>query len=224
MSLDDGYLKAWTAVNKMIRMGRSFSGRERHCCFLNTGGPQFADVSATSGLDFVDDGRAAAVVDWDHDGDLDLWVANRTAPRVRFLRNNLSDDNSKTDKHFLAIRLQGRSAQCNRDAIGARLELYLAGPQPGKRIKTLHAGSGYLSQSSKWVHFGLGPSTRIEKLVVRWPDGQSDEIENLEPDHRYVITQGDATGKGWKRPGKIPQLVASRPTVPKDAEIGRAHV
>ncbi len=205
----------------MIRMGKSFSGRERHCCFLNTGGPQFADISATSGLDFADDGRAAAVVDWDHDGDLDLWVANRTAPRVRFLRNNLSDNSSSDDRHFLAIRLKGRAAQCNRDAIGARLELYLAGSKPEKRIKTLHAGNGYLSQSSKWIHFGLGSSPRIEKLVVRWPDGQSQTVSGLEPDQRYFVTQGAAKVKTWQRPSNAMQLVASKTTVPKETGVAR---
>ena len=101
------------SLHALIRNGHSFSGRERHCCFLNTGGRQFANVSAISGLDLVDDGRAAACVDWDQDGDLDLWLSNRTGPQVRFLRNDVP-----TSHHYLAVRLIGRT--CNRDAIGAR--------------------------------------------------------------------------------------------------------
>ena len=79
---------------------------------------RFANVSAVSGLDLIDDGRAAAVVDWDHDGDLDIWVSNRTGLQVRFLCNNLAGDH-----HFLAVRLEGRNVASKRDAIGARLEL-----------------------------------------------------------------------------------------------------
>ena len=69
---------------------------ERHCCFLNTRGPVFANVSAVSGLDLIDDGRGLALVDWDHDGDLDAWISNRNAPRLRLLRNN-----SDTSNRFL---------------------------------------------------------------------------------------------------------------------------
>ena len=65
------YLNAWTALGKLLASGRSLSGRERNCCFLNLGGSTFADVSAVSGFDFPDDARGLAVVDWDADGDLD---------------------------------------------------------------------------------------------------------------------------------------------------------
>ena len=170
------YRKAWAAINALIVQGRTLSGRERNCAFLNTGGPQFADVSAASGLDFQDDSRAVAIVDWDFDGRQDLWTTNRSGPWLRLLRNQC-----QTDHHFLAVKLQG--TQCNRDAIGARVEVVLktdggeqraegggghfasrisdpASPNiPATRlIKTLRAGEGFLSQSSKWIHFGLGQS------------------------------------------------------------------
>ncbi|MCH8922832.1 MAG: hypothetical protein IIA67_06750, partial [Planctomycetes bacterium] len=107
------------ALSAMLREGRSFSGHERNCCFLSTlsslkAGRRFANISAISGIDFPDDGRALAQVDWDHDGDLDLWVSNRNAPRVRFLRNDVPHSG-----HFLALRLVGNGKTTNRDAIGA---------------------------------------------------------------------------------------------------------
>ncbi len=109
-------------MNRLLHQGRSFSGREANRAFLNTGSGRFADISAASGLDFLDDGRAVAVADWDFDGDLDLWITNRTAPRVRFLRNNL-----KSESGHVAIKLQGNGGSTNRDAIGARIELHLDG-------------------------------------------------------------------------------------------------
>ena len=84
----------------MIVRGRSFSGFERHCAFLNVGSnpdgklAPFANVSAATGFDFIDDGRALARVDWDRDGDLDFWTTNRQAPRLRLLKNNLPSGNA----------------------------------------------------------------------------------------------------------------------------------
>ncbi len=173
--------------------------------FLNTGDASFADVSAATGLDLMDDGRAVALVDWDHDGDLDIWIANRNAPRVRFMRNDVASGN-----HFLAVRLQGTT--CNRDAIGARVELVLKGDGQRRRIKTIHAGDGFLSQSSKWVHFGLGTSTDIERLIVRWPGSRaSEEFSGLKADRRYKIVQG--SGKAQIQ-SVAPRNVALRPTTP----------
>ncbi|REJ96903.1 MAG: hypothetical protein DWQ35_03240, partial [Planctomycetota bacterium] len=108
-------------VAAMIRQGMSWSGSERNCTFLNTRGRRFADVSSASGLDFADDGRGAAVVDWNHDGRCDLVLANRTAPRLRFLLNEVAGEHQ-----FLSLKLQGTS--CNRDAIGTRVEIVVRAP------------------------------------------------------------------------------------------------
>ena len=104
---------------RMVSQGKSFSGYDRNPFFLNPGGNGFADVGGILGVDFEDDARAVASVDWDRDGDLDLWVTNRTAPRVRLLRNNHPSSNA-----FLAIRLIGNGKTTNRDAVGARLALW----------------------------------------------------------------------------------------------------
>lgn len=195
------YRKAWAAINTLIEQGRSLSGRERNCAFLNTGGPRFADVSAAAGLDHLDDGRGVALVDWDHDGKVDLFTSNRTGPFLRMLHNQ-----SLTGHHFVAVRLRGKT--CNRDAIGARLELHLAvGAATGgvTRIhKTLRAGEGFIAQSSKWVLFGLGDSTKIERLIVRWPGSHDapQTMENLTADRHYTITQGDAVAVEWQPPAK----------------------
>ena len=182
----DEYIDSWHATMQLLREGKSFSGRERNCVFLNTGAAPFANISAVSGLDFADDGRAVAIVDWDHDGDLDMWVQNRTGPRLRYLSNQLPTHESE-NKRFVAVRLQGVS--CNRDAIGARVELKLKERQD-QSIATLRAGDGYLSQSSKWLHFGLGDASEIEFVRVRWPDGTEDEYREIKTGGRYRLTQG----------------------------------
>ena len=188
----DEYTAAWNAVNKLLRRGSSWSGNERNCVFLNrTGGSdrprmRFANVSAVSGLDFADDGRAVAVVDWDHDGDLDLWLRNRNAPKLRLMINQAAsavDANS-----FVAFKLIGE--QCNRDAVGARVEIELDGAGAGKLIQTLRAGDGFMSQSSKWVHFGLAAGATIRGVSVRWPGGQREDFGAIAGGQRYELLQG----------------------------------
>ena len=169
-----------------VDAGGSFSGRERHVCFLNTQGQRFANVSAPTGFDLSDDGRAMGLTDWDHDGDLDVWIANRTAPRLRLLQNSIQQSTSQGERpNWVAVRLRG--VDCNRDAIGGRVELYLQGvEQP--LIRTVRAGDGVLAQSSKWLLFGLGQS-EIQRVRVRWPDGATSSFDDLAAGRRYVVTQ-----------------------------------
>ncbi len=175
----------------MIEQGRSFSGRERKCCFLNTGQDEaFATISALSGADYPDDARALAVVDWDQDGYPDLLMTCRTAPRLRLLHNRHPHVN-----HFVAIQLQGNGVTTNRDAIGARVEVVLKG-QSGKRlVKSLRAGEGFLSQSSKCLNFGLGKHDTIAKILVHWPAGAVEEFTRVEVDKRYVLIQGSGSAQ-----------------------------
>ena len=155
--------------------------------------PQMGDSPRSrvvSGIDFPDDGRGLAVVDWDHDGDLDLWLSNRSAPRIRFLRNNSTGANQS-----LMLHLIGNGTTTNRDAIGARVEVTTTGENTDddshlKRIKTLRAGEGFLSQSSKWVGIGLGTAAGIEKVTVRWPGGSTETFTGVEPGGRYTLEQG----------------------------------
>lgn len=180
--LSEDYLRSWEALGKMLEEGKSWSGRERNLAYLNTRDGRFTDVSTLAGLAFASDSRALALTDWDGDGDLDIWQANRSAPRVRFLLNQLD-----TNTRFLRLRLTGTT--CNRDAIGARVSLALSN---GKRlIKTLRAGEGYLSQSSKILHFGLPDEVSIQSLTVAWPgDSAPQAFAGIAQGKTYHLTQG----------------------------------
>lgn len=212
------YEGGWEAIYNLIDEGKSWSGNERNCAFLNTRGGRFADVSAASGLDFEDDGRAVAVADWDFDGRLDFWVTNRTAPRLRLLHNNAAAETAGAS--FVAFKLQGTS--CNRDAIGARLELECG--DGSRQIRTLHAGDGYLAQSSKWVHFGLGESDDIARLVVRWPGGEAETIAALAPGGFFKIVQGSGRGIAWQPPRGLVALDESPVEIPPEPSSARTWV
>ena len=172
-----------------MRTGRSWSGHERDNCFINLGDGTFADVSYVSGLGFTDDGRGVGVVDWDGDGDLDLILNNRTSPRVRVMRNDYDGSHG-----WVAVNLVG--TKCNRDAIGARVELRTS---DRTLVASVRASNNYMVQSSRWVHFGLGGDTEIRGLTVRWPNGPTESITGVRPGKRYRITQGTGRAVALKQ-------------------------
>jgi tetratricopeptide (TPR) repeat protein len=209
------------ALMNLVEGGYSFSGHEANCCFLNLKKGRFADVSSVTGLDFPDDGRAVGVVDWDFDGDVDFWITNRSSPQVRFLRND-----SPSGHHFLALRLEGK--KCNRDAIGARVEVRLKGDPHAPLMRTMRAGDGFLSQSSKWLQFGLGALAEIEHVVVRWPGGSREEFRGLQADGRYLLVQGAGQPKkidppATERRAKLApsSLPAHTPMYPERTLLGK---
>ena len=189
----------------MMDAGRSFSGNERNCFFINLGNGKFADISGLSGLDFPDDGRAISVTDWDNDGDLDLWITNRNAPRLRLMRNDTKEVNS-----FISLRLSGNGKTVNKDAIGARIEI-INGNDSGKfkQIKTLRAGQGFLSQSSKWIQFALNETIESINIKISWPDGTVNKIEDVLPNKKYIIRQENPTAEEVKLESEKNSLVSS---------------
>jgi tetratricopeptide (TPR) repeat protein len=198
------YRQGWQALNRLLHEDRSFSGHEKHMAFLNTGGARFADISSVSGFDFSEDGRAISPVDWDFDGDLDLWVTNRTAPRIRYLENQ-----NDTAHHFVALQLEGTGRSSNRDAIGARVTV----DGPAKLIKTVRAGERFLSQSSGWMHFGLGKHTKPLRITVEWPAGQKEVFASVSPDQFHVLRQGRGKAERWMPPAvKLEPKIVSEPT------------
>lgn len=204
----EAYVAAWDATQLLLKQGRSWSGYERNCAFLNVNGRRFANQSAVSGLDFLDDGRGLAVTDWDHDGDLDLWLSNRSSPRVRFMRNQTPTDQG--NRHFVAFKLRGTTA--NRDAIGSRVELEVSGSSAARRIQTLYAGDAFVSQSSKWIHFGLGDladDARIRSVVVRWPGGNVETFPGVARGRRYELVEGDGRSIEWRPPARQLKLTPS---------------
>jgi tetratricopeptide (TPR) repeat protein len=221
---DADWGRARNELFRMIMQGRSFSGRERNCLFLNTGSERFATASAVSGFDFADDGRCLAVTDWDRDGDLDLWVANRSGPRLRLLRNDVG-----AAGNYLSIGLVGNGRDTNRDAIGARVEVIISessavdtiSDSSGHRlVQTLRAGEGFLSQSSKWLHFGLDEASSVEKVIVRWPNGETQTVSGFEVNRRYRVVQGQAQAESVDVVPP-PELHASQPELPTPTQTAR---
>jgi tetratricopeptide (TPR) repeat protein/peroxiredoxin len=174
------YEQGWSAVNELIRSDGTWSGYERNVFYANNRDGTFSDISAAVGLDFVEDGRAFAIADFDHDGRLEVFLKNRNAPQLRLLQNVM-----KELPPSIAFRLRG--SKSNRDAIGAAITV-----ETGARRQTrmLQAGSGFLSQHSKEIFFGLGEAKGPVRASIRWPSGLVQELRDLPLNHRIWVDEG----------------------------------
>jgi tetratricopeptide (TPR) repeat protein len=176
------YEQGWNAVNEMIRADYTWSGYERNVFYANNRDGTFSDVSAALGMDFLEDGRAFALADFDHDGRLEVCVKNRSGPQVRLLKNVMEDLPPS-----ISFRLRG--ARSNRDAIGAVVTVTT---DAGTQSRSLQAGSGFLSQHTKELLFGLGGARGPVKASVRWPSGLVQHFQDLPARHRVFVEEGTA--------------------------------
>ncbi len=153
----------------------------RHYLFYNNGDNTFTQTFNPFTSSQIE---SFAVGDLNHDGFLDIYAgyANLfTTPSNRPDRLFMNDGN---DNHFINIQLEGTVSNIN--AIGARVEIYGAW---GKQIREVRSGEGYGIHNSFTQHFGLGQSTTIDKIVVRWPSGIVQEIQNPAIDQFITIIE-----------------------------------
>jgi hypothetical protein len=154
--------------------------------YRNDGEEGFTDVSYEAGV-AVNDSVSVVWSDVDEDGDLDLITADRTGPPcVHLFVNRIGQQSG-----WVQLVLEGVTA--NRDAIGARVELEAGGVT---QIREVRGGGGHSNtQQTRVVHFGLGGETAIDSLSVRWPGGESETIEGVEPGGRYRVVEGSGAGE-----------------------------
>ena len=174
------YEQGWSAINELIRADGTWSGYERNVFYANNRDGSFSDVSAIVGLDFVEDGRSFALADFDHDGRLEVFLKNRNAPQLRILKNGAEDLPPS-----IIFRLQGTKS--NRDAIGACVTIETSA---GRQTRMLQAGSGFLSQHSKDIFFGLGETKGPVRASIRWPSGLVQELQDLPGNHKIWVAEG----------------------------------
>lgn len=167
---------------------------ERGPFYVNEEGARFEERSREAGLRDLARGQGVVVFDYDRDGDLDLFVTNSYYKPVLY-RND-----SPTVGDWIRLDLEGTVS--NRDGIGARVEVQAL---PGGPVQTreLTPHNGYLAQSERVVHFGLGDHNGpVHRVSIRWPSGLRQEIHGLSPGQRIRITeeaQGSQTGPQFTR-------------------------
>ena len=188
------YERGWSAINELIRSDSTWNGYERNVFYVNNQDGTFSEASGGLGLDARDDSRSFALADLDRDGRLEVALKNRSGPQIRVFHNVMREIGGS-----LVFRLRG--TRSNRDAIGAAVTVETAAMETGahRQTKYLQAGSGFLSQHSKELFFGVGDTKGNVRATIRWPSGVTQTFENLPVNHRIEIEEGvhDFTAKAF---------------------------
>lgn len=159
----------------------SWNGYEHKVLLRNEGKDangtlQFTDIAMALGADDIKDVRGMAIADFDNDGALDIVMnsnpgdsGDATRARPTLLRNNIG-----AKRNWLAVELVG--TQSNRDAAGAMVTIEAGGT---KQLRLVAAGSGFASQNTERLYFGLDDRTRVDVLTVRWPSGRIETFKSI---------------------------------------------
>jgi hypothetical protein len=170
-----------TDLDIFIANGDAFTLEGAQSLLLeNDGAGRFSDASPKGGAVFSKkvQGRGSTTLDHDNDGRLDLLVT-LLADRPLLLHNR-----SPSGPHWLTLDLEG--TRSNRDGFGARVTLTV-----GDRVICREAlcPTGFLLQGDKRLHFGLGSHARVEQILVQWPSGQAQRLENVAVDQILKIQE-----------------------------------
>ncbi len=158
---------------------------EKHCLFYNDGDGTFTQAANPFNANPI---KSMAIGDLNHDGFLDVYASYLN------LYNTPSDTedrlflNNGNNNNFIAIQLEG--VESNINGIGAKIKLVGTW---GEQIREVRSGEGYGVMNSFTQHFGIGTATQISKVVINWPSGTVDEINNPAPNQFLKIVEGNST-------------------------------
>jgi hypothetical protein len=165
--------------------------------FKNSGNYHFENMAEEWGMADPSFSNGSAYGDLDNDGDLDLVVNNVNMPMFLY-RNETSQKLS--EHHYLKLILKGNPG--NTDAIGTKItvrhqgELFYLEQMPMR---------GFKSTMDPRPNLGLGALTRVDSLVVQWPDGNITLMEDVPTNQTLTLFQKDGV------PGKVQLTPQSLP-------------
>ena len=168
---NDGYLDLYV-VNSL----------EPNRLFRNNGNGTFTDVAASVGVTAKEGGSGsdATFIDYNNDGFPDLFVCNGAGPSSG---PYLLFKNNGNLNHWLKIELTGKES--NRDGVGARITL-----TAGRRTQyRQYVGQHSVAQNHIPVHFGLRKATTVRSIVIEWPSGVRQELDNNPADQTITVIE-----------------------------------
>ncbi len=172
--------------------GYCIFGKEKNRLYKNRGPearPQFADVADFVGMTAETNSRAAVSADFENQGRRDLLFTHPFSQPT--LYRNISTETSEAMNTWVGLSLVGNGRDCNRDAIGTRVEVE-AKTRDGVRVvqtSEVQAVSGFLGQSDRRLHFGLG---RIDPPVIArifWCGRTEPQVETISSGQYHVMRQ-----------------------------------
>ena len=154
--------------------------------FKNTGGALFNDVTASWGLSTPAFSNGAVYADLDNDGDMDMVVNN--IDDEAFVYENTAHKKGDTATHYLQIKCAGGKQNIN--GIGTWVDIYYDGTKHQAYENTPYRG--YLSTDQCIAHFGLGKTTTVDSVVVRWAEGKQQTMTKVAADQLLIVKLSDA--------------------------------
>ncbi|MDZ4656126.1 MAG: FG-GAP-like repeat-containing protein [Bythopirellula sp.] len=155
----------------------------------------FTDISTAAGVTDTGQGRGLLSLDYDNDGDLDVFIANHGGQPILY-RNDGGNEND-----WLKIKVEGTAS--NRDGIGAFITVDPDSNVVGDEIvREINAGSNFLSQNELTAHFGLGANSGIiDSISVDWPSGWVQQLSNVSANQ--VLTLVESPGGDFNQNGTV---------------------
>jgi len=156
--------------------------------FRNNGNLRFTDKTKEWGMSDPTFSNGAAFADFDNDGDLDVVINNINDEAI--LYENTFRKKEPAASNYLSVKLEGNAP--NRDGFGAWIKIFNNGRQ---QVYEHYTVRGYLSSVSPVAHFGLGAESKIDSLLVIWPDNTFQKLEYIPANQVINLKQSDAAGK-----------------------------
>ncbi|MBT3382968.1 MAG: CRTAC1 family protein [Prolixibacteraceae bacterium] len=148
----------------------------------NDGNGRFKDIGQEKSNYFSTkrSARAAAVWDYDNDGDLDIIVSHiDLQATATLLRNDGGNSN-----HWLGLKLIGKNGPAS--AIGAKVIVKIGDK---KQVYVNQNATSYLSYNDPRVHIGLGNNNKIDQIEIHWSNGKKEIYENPQIDRYLTIKE-----------------------------------
>jgi len=169
------------------------SGKVPNVFFRNRGDLTFENVSSSWTTNLPSLSNGAAYGDLDNDGDLDL-VVNNINEKASVFRNDLPAGSG----HYLKIKLEGNAP--NKFGVGAAITVHTG---KEKFYYEQYATRGWMSSVDQTIHVGLGQSTKVDSLIIRWPDQKVQTLRSLGVDQTLVLQQSSANSDVKRDPIKV---------------------